>query len=175
MLFREYKNSMTICLAEIVIGLMFLINPFGFTKAIVTGLGLFVLLFGAIQLLSYFSNKKMGMEIQTYLVLGVAGVCIGVFLMAGSGWIVATLSIVILLYGIFMLVSGISKLKWAWDLRKLDKRWMTAAASALLTILAAVIIIVNPFSTTMLLWRFLGVVLLVEAVTDLLAMWVAQR
>ena len=46
-------------------------------------------------------------------------------------------------------------------------RWLLAAISAALSIICGVVIITNPFSATAVLWLFIGISLIVEAVFDM--------
>ncbi|MCC8051806.1 MAG: hypothetical protein LIP10_14350 [Clostridiales bacterium] len=48
------------------------------------------------------------------------------------------------------------------------KYWYISLISAMLTVLFAIIILANPFTTTAVLWKFTGIVLIVEAVIDAL-------
>ena len=43
------------------------------------------------------------------------------------------------------------------------------AVSAAITLLCAVIILANPFSTTAALWMFIGITMIVQAVIDIVA------
>ena len=72
------------------------------------------------------------------------------------------------LYGILLLISGFYKVQWSIDLlRQKEKRWWLAAVSAGLSILFSLIIIGNPFSTVTVTWIFSGVVLIAEAIIDI--------
>ena len=67
------------------------------------------------------------------------------------------------------LVSGIGKLQWAIDmLRKNQKYWFVALIGAILSMLFAILIIANPFTTTAILWTFIAVSLIIEAIADVL-------
>ncbi|MGM9650464.1 MAG: DUF308 domain-containing protein [Faecousia sp.] len=49
------------------------------------------------------------------------------------------------------------------------KKWYLTALSAILTIACAVVILCNPFSSTAVLWTFIAVILIVEAIVDIIA------
>ena len=49
------------------------------------------------------------------------------------------------------------------------KKWGLAAVSSVVTVLCALVILANPFASTAVLWMFIGVALIVEAVADLIA------
>ena len=71
--------------------------------------------------------------------------------------------------GILILVSGIGKIQWAVDMsRQKQKYWYLALISAALSLVFAALILTNPFSSTAVLWTFIAVSLIVEAVMDIL-------
>ena len=74
------------------------------------------------------------------------------------------------LYGIIILVSGVTKVQWTADMLRLKAgHWGWMAVSAVITLLCAVIILANPFSTTAALWMFIGITMIVQAVIDIIA------
>jgi len=54
------------------------------------------------------------------------------------------------------------RLKW--------KRWYLAAIGAVISLLCAAVILMNPFTTTGVLWVFVGVTLIVDAVFDIVTL-----
>ncbi len=164
---KRYGAVIIGILAELAVGVLLLMNPVGFTKAIIMGIGAVILVIGAYKLITYLLDRRNSMESPADLTLGAIACVIGIILLAGNRWILATFSVITLFYGILMLIGGISKLSQAAEMRRNDRRWLFSVISACITIAAAVIIIANPFSTTALLWRFIGASLIIEAVIDL--------
>ena len=67
-----------------------------------------------------------------------------------------------------ILITGLTKLQWMVDIIRMKRRrWFLAAISAAISILCGVVIITSPFSTTAVLWMFIGISLIVEAVFDI--------
>ena len=50
------------------------------------------------------------------------------------------------------------------------EKWFLAAAGALMSVVFAVVILVNPFHSTKFLWIFVGVSLILEAAVDIMAL-----
>lgn len=70
-----------------------------------------------------------------------------------------------ILYGIATLINGLFKVQITVDLlRSQWSRWGWAAISTMLTILAAIIILMNPFTSSLVLWTFIAITLIVEAI-----------
>ena len=87
-----------------------------------------------------------------------------------------TFPLLTVLYGILTLVSGVSKVQWAVDmLRAKQKYWFVEVISAVLTIICAILILTNPFTSTAFLWTFIGVSMIVEAVVDVIAFFLGRK
>ena len=73
------------------------------------------------------------------------------------------------MYGVVILVAGIAKLQWAIDIIRMKRsKWFWMAISAAISIVCGVTVITNPFSTTAVLWMFIGITLIVDAVFDMI-------
>ena len=49
------------------------------------------------------------------------------------------------------------------------RKWGLAALSSVVTILCALVILANPFASAAVLWVFIGVALIIEAIADFIA------
>ena len=68
-----------------------------------------------------------------------------------------------------ILVTGITKLQWTIDIIRMKRsKWFWMAISAAISILCGITVITNPFSTTAVLWMFIGISLIVDAVFDMI-------
>ena len=71
---------------------------------------------------------------------------------------------------------GISKSQWAVAmLRRKPRSWYVAVIAAVLTLLFAVLSLMNPFSSSALLWIFIAVTLKLEGVVDLIALILGRK
>ena len=81
-----------------------------------------------------------------------------------------------MVYGVGILLAGLSKIQWAVDMLRMHrKRWLWATLSAVISIVCAVVILSNPFTSSAILWMFAGISLIVEAVFDAAALIVGGR
>lgn len=93
-----------------------------------------------------------------------------IFIMFRSEWFIVTFPILTVFYGALSLAGGIGKIQWAVDmLRQKQKYWYIEIFGAILSVIFSVLILANPFASTAILWTFIGVSLLVEAVVDIIA------
>lgn len=60
-------------------------------------------------------------------------------------------------------------------LRLKNNKWWWSAISAAISVICALVIILNPFTTTVVLWRFTGVSLLGQAVFDIIPLFVSRK
>lgn len=168
--------GLILSLCEIVIGVLLLINPVGFTVGIVTFLGIVLLLAGIANVIQYFRSEPAAAAIERNLANGLIEILVGIFCVTKSGWFIATFPVFTVIYGVLTLVTGITKIQWTVDMVRVKvKKWGWLAADAVITILCAAVILCNPFSTTAILWMFVAISLIVEAVIDVIALIFAKN
>jgi uncharacterized membrane protein HdeD (DUF308 family) len=56
-----------------------------------------------------------------------------------------------------------------------QKFWFIALISAVVTLAISVIVILNPFTSTVVLWRFIGITLILQAVIDLITFFFSKK
>ncbi len=93
-----------------------------------------------------------------------------------SEWFVITFPVITMLYGIIVLIAGLKKVQWTFDLLRIKRgNWFVVGLSAILSVIFGVIIIKNPFSSTAILWQFTGVVFIVEAIFDIISIILSKN
>lgn len=163
-------SSIILSLCEIGIGILLLVNPVGFTTGIIVSLGIILLILGIISVVQYFKENPEAAVLKQDLTRGCIEILAGLFCIMKSGWFLAAFPVLTVLYGIGVLVIGISKVQWTVDkIRLKTKKWFWMAISAVLTIVCAVIILCNPFSSAAVMWIFIAVSLIAEAIIDIIA------
>ena len=166
---RNTGNLLT-CIFEILVGILLLIDPVGFTSGIIIVFGIVLAVIGVISLFKYFRMDAETAAQENGLVKGLIFAIFGLFCAFKSEWFIITFPLLTVLYGILTLISGVSKVQWAVDmLRAKQKYWFVEVIGAILTIVCAVLILSNPFTSTAFLWTFIGVTMIVEAVVDVFA------
>ncbi len=164
------------CIAEIIIGILLLINPIGFTAGIIMTLGIVLAIMGISNIVGYFRTAPEEAAQGNGLVKGlflVGGTFVCLF---KTQWLIAAFPLITVFYGIMILISGISKLQWAVDLLRLkQKYWYVALIGAVLSVVFAAVVLMNPFTSTGVLWTFIAISLIVEAIMDLLTFIFGKR
>ena len=169
-------GNLIMCIAEVVIGILLLIDPIGFTSGIIIALGVVLTLLGAKELVAYFKAEPSTAAAGSGLAKGLLMALCGIFCIFKAEWFIVTFPILTMFYGILTLVGGISKIQWAVDMyRQKQKYWYVAVIGAVLTVLFAVMILSDPFASTAILWTFIGISLIAEAVIDILAFLLGRK
>lgn len=167
--FKRSAGNLVMCIAEILIGILLLIDPVGFTSGILIAAGIILALFGIRYAVRYFRKDPEEAAEETGLAKGLVCLLAGLFCAFKSEWFIATFPILTVIYGVATLLTGIGKVQWAVDmLRQKQKYWFIALIGAVLTLGVAALILSNPFSSTAFLWTFIAVSLILEAVVDIL-------
>ena len=166
------KNSnLVMCLAELIIGILLLINPVGFTRGIIIALGIPLALQGIGSIVGYIREKPQTASEGNLLAKGLLLTCSGLFCMFRSSWFITVFPVLTVLYGVMTLVTAFGKLQWTADLLRLKhKYWFFALISAVLSLVLSILILSNPFSSTAALWVFIGISMIVEAVVDVVTL-----
>lgn len=167
--FKRNSGNLLMCIAELLVGILLLINPIGFTSGIIIAAGIVLSLNGARHFIHYFREDPQYAAAEGSLFRGISYLLFGLFCVFNSQWFIVTFPVFTVVYGVAILLTGINKVQWAIDmLRQKQKYWFVALIGAVLTLTFAVLILCNPFSTTAILWTFIAVSLIVEAVVDIL-------
>lgn len=166
---KRNLSSMAMSLVEAIIGILLLVNPVGFTSGIIISFGIVLMIMGISKTVKYFRTEPEEAAVSQTLVKGLLALFGGAFCTFNSRWFIATFPVLTLVYGVGILITGITKLQWTIDIIRMKRsKWLWAAISAAVSILCGIVIITSPFSTTAVLWIFIGISLIVEAVFDML-------
>jgi len=160
---------MAMSFAELIIGILLLVNPVGFTSGIIIAFGIVLMIMGISKTIQYFRTEPEKAAVGQSLVKGLLMFFAGAFCGFNPHWFIATFPVLTLAYGVVILITGITKLQWTIDIIRMKRsKWLWAAISAAVSILCGIVIITSPFSTTAVLWMFIGISLIVEAVFDMI-------
>ena len=163
-------GKIILSLCELAIGVILLINPIGFTSGVIVAVGAALVVVGIISIVKYFRADPDIALADHGLARGLIELAAGAFCVINSHWFIATFPLLTILYGIVTLVTGITKLQWTVDMIRLKmNRWFIMGIAALLTVTCALIMLFNPFGSTAVLWTFIAITLIVEAVIDVVA------
>lgn len=107
---KENINTIVICLCEIIVGILLMINPIGFTSGIIIILGIVLLISGIISVIGYFRTEAAIAVREQGLAKGLVGSTLGLFCILQSRWFIVAFPILTFLYGAAILVLGLFKI-----------------------------------------------------------------
>lgn len=164
-------------LFELIVGILLLVNPEAFTKAVIIFFGIVMVVIGIVYIIRYLREKNTPQESKgTTLVLAIIALVIGLICIVLTNVIIGIFAMVAILYGVILIISGIFKIKAYHDSKKEGYSVsFLMLLSAVIAVVLGVIIVINPFTSFYLLWMFIGLALIIEAVIDLIAVIMAKK
>ena len=172
---KQLIGGILLCLVEVVVGVLLLIDPIGFTTGIISACGLMLILWGLVQIFRYFRTEPAAAAEGQGLMKGLILLVLGIFAVLNSEWFLAAFPLMTIAYGVVILVSAFGKIQWAVDMLRAGKRrWFWAAISAAASVICALVILSSPFASTAVLWTFTGVSLICEAVLDIITFFISS-
>jgi len=173
---KSKKGELIVSLVELVIGILLLIKPVGFTSGIIVVIGLLLAAQGVKNIVQYFKIKPAEASKEQLFSKGLIGTLIGCFCMFRSQWFIATFPVLTMIYGVMILLLGMNKIqKMADMLRVKGKYWYLEGIAAALSIIFAIIILANPFASTAALWVFVAISVIAEAILDFCTAFVTAK
>lgn len=159
--------SIMISVIYVVLGLVLLIWPGTSARAICFTLGAVLLLAGLFHVISYFMQSRYSSMIRQSLTVGLVFTLLGAFVMLRTDDILKAMPF---MFGIILVIDNASKVQAALDLRRVRVRyWYISMIIGMLTAVLGIILILNPFSAVIALNIFIGVSLIISAVSNLIS------
>jgi len=169
---KAILGSIGVCLIELAVGILLLINPTEFTAGIITGAGIVLIVLGVFNAVKYFFTEPEEAAKRQLLLKGLGALLIGLVCIFKSQWFVTTaISTLTLVYGAVILAAGIGKFQKTIDIIRLKKpKWFLTGISSLIFLVCGTVIVFDPFGTANAIWIFTGIVLIAEAIMDLITL-----
>ncbi len=168
--FHGKAGGILTCIIEIVVGVLLLINPVGFTSGIIIGAGVLMGLGGVASIVRYFMLKPEIAAQKQLLFKGILALMAGAACITKYDWFLSAFPLLTVLYAIAMLILAAAKLQKMADLRRLGApRWYLPGIAAALAAVLAAIIIINPFGAVAAVWTFVAVSLIAEAIVEIIS------
>ena len=157
-------GNILLCIAEIIVGVLLLVNPDAVTSAFIIGAGAVMILTGIVFCTLYFVGEAEKMVIKQLLFKGLLLIILGVLCVTQYGVLLAALPFVTWVYAIAMLILAAYKVQCTVDILRLSGiRWYFPAISAALAVVLALFILLNPNTAMNIVWGFMGVSSILEA------------
>jgi len=152
------------------LGVVLIIYPQMSTSIICYAFGAILVICAVFHVVLYLKYKKENNLINFNLIIAVITGVIGLWIMLNPEMVIMIIPII---FGIVLIIHGIIDFKQAFELKeKYYKYWWFVLILGVLNIGLALILFVNPFSTTATLIVMIGVSFVYDGVSDI---WIISR
>ena len=159
------SGMMLLSIAYIVIGMMLLIMPQTSLLWICYAFGAVVLITGIVCLIQYARIRGTGFTAPFMLVGGVITAGLGIFTLAKPQVVASFLPIV---FGIFIVVDGLSRISSAIDLAKRKgQKWWVLLLLSIVSVALGILLVLHPFGAAVSVVMVCGILLIVEGAMNL--------
>lgn len=148
----------------ILLGIVALVIPETMQKTLGYLIGIVLIIAGLVSMVCYLLRDARENYYHNEFVFGLAGIVVGAAVLYKVEVIISLIPFIL---GILVLFSGCSKLQDAIDLKRLSYgSWVGMLVVAVINIILGIVLICNPFKAAVLLFRVLGVGLILSGASD---------
>ena len=147
------------------VGMCLILWPALITKVICYVIGSIALIAGIIELVIFFARDISVRTVSYSLIIGFLLSIFGLILLLKPDNSAVFFS---MLFGVFIIIDSVLKLQTSFELRNLGVlRWWVNLLLALASAVLGVLLVINPFATTNILFVFMGISLVVDALENI--------
>ena len=166
MLKKVFNISMISSVLLFLFGLILAVNAEGFIKSITVTIGVILLLIGVFPVIDYFRYRKEGLGASVGLISGIFSIVCGLMLLINEDLLMILIPVFI---GVWMIINGINKIQVSFEIKDLgEKSWIITFIYSILIMVLGGYFIVNPISGATTVTSFIGIVLCIYAVLDII-------
>ena len=166
MLKKVFNISIISSLLLFLFGLVLAVNAEGFIKSITVAIGVVLLLIGVFPVIDYFRYRKDGLGASVGLISGLFSIVCGLMLLINEDLLMILIPVFI---GVWMIINGINKIQVSFEIKDLgEKSWIITFIYSILIMVLGGYFIVNPISGATTVTSFIGIILCIYAVLDII-------
>lgn len=166
MLKKVFNISMISSVLLFLFGLILAVNAEGFIKSITVAIGVILLLIGVFPVIDYFRYRKDGLGASVGLISGIFSIVCGLMLLINENLLMILIPVFI---GVWMIINGINKIQVSFEIKDLgEKSWVITFIYSILIMVLGGYFIVNPISGATTVTSFIGIILCIYAVLDII-------
>lgn len=163
---RIFWASIASTLVMLLFGILLFIFPETVIKSVAIAMGVIFIMIGVIPIINYFRFRATGFTTTFSFLLGIFCIVAGLILLMNEN-ILGT--IIPILTGVWMIINSINRISISMDLRD-DKIsfWVITFIYAILTLVAGVLLILDPVNGGKLVTKTIGIIICVYSTLDVI-------
>ena len=163
---RIFWASIASTLVMLIFGILLFIFPETVIKSVAIAMGVIFIMIGVIPIINYFRFRATGFTTTFSFLLGIFCIVAGLILLMNEN-ILGT--IIPILTGVWMIINSINRISISMDLRD-DKIpfWVITFIYAILTLVAGVLLILDPVNGGKLVTKSIGIIICVYSALDVI-------
>lgn len=173
---KEKVVEIILCMFELIVGVLLLIEPEKFTYGIIKVIGIVLIFFGLIEIVKYFRTNIEEVFYKQMIVKGLIFILAGIICAIKTEQFILTFPVLTAIYGFIILLVGFGKIQMSVDMfRFKNSNWYWAIMNAAISIICAIVILKKSFTSTKILWIFTGGTFIVMSVIDIITFFVERK
>lgn len=167
------RDTIYLAIALILLGLVLVIFPENSALIICYSIGVLLLVGGVFKIVSYFRAKDAEIFGSLGLVGGSLLCVLGFVIILNPSFLE---SMIVRIFAIILIADGALKTQYAIDLfRVKGDRWWIVLATGIVIIILGVLAIFNPFGTATALLITIGIILIIDGITDIIMLFYVSK
>lgn len=151
------------------VGLVLLLIPGTLNKIIGILIGAALLIVGVLAIIKYTKEKEEGSNLN--LVSGILYSVLGVIIII---YPYSIINLVTICLGVYLVISGLLKLKLAFNLKRVTDKWIGTLIMSIITVILGILLIFNPFAGIT-ITKLAGAFLVIVAIFDLIDTYIIEK
>lgn len=164
---KIFNTSIITSVVILVLGIFLFIQPDTIISMISIILGIMILIPGITALIDYFKTKY-----NPNLITGVITVIIGMILIVNTKLVASIMPFIL---GIYFVISGITRLQYALELKKQKIKYTASLCISILIIICGLLFITNPFGGALVITKVMGIFMVIYSVLDIVNAMVIKK
>lgn len=172
--FRNLKKHLIIsAIAYILLGIVLCIWPQVSSTVLSYMLAILLLVYGITHLMDYLALDIISLFARFDLISGVIAMGVGIFIVIRPDFLFTILPFIA---GIYILLDALKGLRESFMYKDAGyEGWWKFAVYAIVLALLGILLVINPFSSSLLLVRCIGAVFIVDGIGDLASIYTTSK
>ena len=159
--------TLLVSLIYAIIGFIMLLNPQFVLDGFNYAIGILALVYGVIYIAKFLGRKNYNTLSKFNLIIGLVCIIFGIYVLINPTLLSSIIPFAI---GLLLIVDGFGKLKDSLTFKKVDyRRWWIGLVVAIIFVAFGIFIIIKAFAVSKVIIRIIGVILIIDALTDIWA------